>query len=553
MFLLIIRLNAIRRRERNFYFVNCRLITYFFPMIKSFSGLLFAIFMFSMVATAQPKYEFRGVWIATVSNIDFPSSKTMSSWEQKAEFTKILDMHQRNGMNAIVMQIRPATDAFYPSQLEPWSEFLTGVQGKPPVPYYDPLEFMIEETHKRGMEFHAWMNPYRAVFNIGKSSISPTHITKQHPEWFLDYGGKRYFDPGNKEAQAFVESVVKDVVSRYAVDAIHFDDYFYPYRIAGVEFPDSKSYKEHGNGLTRDEWRRSNVDSIIVKLNNVIKEENPYCKFGISPFGVWRNSNKDSRGSNTKAGVTNYDDLYADILLWLENEWIDYVVPQLYWEFGHKLVGFEVLSKWWAENAYGRQMYIGQGIYRSKEPKSYAWHKKDELPNQIKRIREFPEIQGSVYFSSKTFSSNPNGWNDSLRNNYYKYPAIAPPMAWIDNEKPARPILSYDSTKAAVFTNTIDLYFTQDEVNEKINRFVIYQFNDLSAMDFNDPKNIKEIIISGNNFYSFDLKNIPAAQKQLVISATNLTFTNNEGVSSRYICLERKGNSWVVVDQAGNK
>lgn len=506
-----------------------------------------------MVATAQPKYEFRGVWIATVSNIDFPSSKTMSSWEQKAEFTKILDMHQRNGMNAIVMQIRPATDAFYPSQLEPWSEFLTGVQGKPPVPYYDPLEFMIEETHKRGMEFHAWMNPYRAVFNIGKSSISPTHITKQHPEWFLDYGGKRYFDPGNKEAQAFVESVVKDVVSRYAVDAIHFDDYFYPYRIAGVEFPDSKSYKEHGNGLTRDEWRRSNVDSIIVKLNNVIKEENPYCKFGISPFGVWRNSNKDSRGSNTKAGVTNYDDLYADILLWLENEWIDYVVPQLYWEFGHKLVGFEVLSKWWAENAYGRQMYIGQGIYRSKEPKSYAWHKKDELPNQIKRIREFPEIQGSVYFSSKTFSSNPNGWNDSLRNNYYKYPAIAPPMAWIDNEKPARPILSYDSTKAAVFTNTIDLYFTQDEVNEKINRFVIYQFNDLSAMDFNDPKNIKEIIISGNNFYSFDLKNVPASQKQLVISATNLTFTNNEGVASRYICLERKGNSWVVVDQAGNK
>ena len=506
-----------------------------------------------MVATAQPKYEFRGVWIATVSNIDFPSSKTMNSWEQKAEFVKILDMHQRNGMNAIVMQIRPATDAFYPSQLEPWSEFLTGVQGKPPVPYYDPLEFMIEETHKRGMEFHAWMNPYRAVFNIGKSSISPTHITKQHPEWFLDYGGKRYFDPGNKEAQKFVESVVRDVVSRYNVDAIHFDDYFYPYRIAGVEFPDSKSFQKNGKGLTRDEWRRSNVDSIIVMLNRVIKEEDPYCKFGISPFGVWRNADKDPRGSKTKAGQTNYDDLYADILLWLENEWIDYVVPQLYWEFGHKLVGFEVLSKWWAENAYGRQMYIGQGIYRSKEPKSYAWHKKDELPNQIKRIREFPEIQGSVYFSSKTFSSNPNGWSDTLRNNYYKYPAIAPPMAWIDNEKPARPILSYDSSKAAVFTNTIDLYFTQDEVNEKINRFVVYQFNDLSSMDVNDPKNIKEIIIAGNNFYSFDLKNIPVSQKQLVISATNLTFTNNEGIPSRYICLERKGTGWQVVDQAGNK
>ena len=522
-------------------------------MIKIFSGFLCAIFMFSMAASAQPKYEFRGVWIATVSNIDFPSSKTMSSDAQKAEFIKILDMHQRNGMNAIVMQIRPATDAFYPSQLEPWSEFLTGTQGKPPYPYYDPLEFMIEETHKRGMEFHAWMNPYRAVFNIGKSSISPTHITKLHPEWFLDYGGKRYFDPGNKDAQAFVESVVQDVVKRYDVDAIHFDDYFYPYRIAGVEFPDWKSFQKYGNGLSKDEWRRSNVDSIIVMLNRVIKQENPYCKFGISPFGVWRNVDKDPRGSNTKAGQTNYDDLYADILLWLENEWIDYVVPQLYWEFGHKAVGFEILSKWWAEHAYGRQMYIGQGVYRSKEPKSYAWHNKNELPNQIKRIREFPEIQGSVYFSSKTFASNPNGWSDSLRNNYYKYPAIAPPMAWIDNEKPARLIVSYDTTKSSSFTNSIDLYFRQTEENSKINRFVIYQFDDLSSMDFNDPKNIKEIIISGNNFYSFDLRSVPASQNQIVISATNLTFTNNEGIPGRYIYLERKGNGWQIVGQPGNK
>jgi uncharacterized lipoprotein YddW (UPF0748 family) len=403
------------------------------------------------------------------------------------------------------------------------------------------------------MEFHAWMNPYRAVFSIGKSSISPIHITKLHPEWFLDYGGKRYFDPGNKEAQAFVENVVQDVVSRYAVDAIHFDDYFYPYRIAGVEFPDWKTFQKYGKGLSKDEWRRGNVDSIIVKLSRIIKQENPYCKFGISPFGVWRNIDKDPEGSNTKAGQTNYDDLYADILLWLKNEWIDYVVPQLYWEFGHKLVGFEVLSEWWAKHAYGRQMYIGQGIYRAKEPKSYAWHNKNELPNQIKRLREFPEIQGSVYFSSKTFASNPNGWSDSLRNNYYKYPAIAPPMAWIDNEKPGRLVMSYDSTKTSAFLNSIDLYFRQDELNNKINRFVIYQFGDLSAMDFNDPKNIKEIILAGNNFYSFDLSSIPVAQKQVVISATNLTFTNNEGIPTRYIYLERNGNGWQIVAQPGNK
>ncbi len=522
-------------------------------MKKQCCFLFLVFFVLTSSVIAQSKYEFRGVWIATVDNIDFPSSKTLSTEAQKAEFISLLDMHKRNGMNAIVMQIRPAADAFYPSEYEPWSEWLTGKQGIPPFPYYDPLKFMITETHKRGMEFHAWMNPYRATLNIGKSSISPTHITRLHPEWFIDYGGKRYFDPGNKEAQKFVENVVKDVVSRYDVDAIHFDDYFYPYRIAGKEFGDWKSFQKYGKGMTKDEWRRSNVDSIIVMLSRIVKQENPYCKFGISPFGVWRNIDKDPEGSKTRAGQTNYDDLYADILLWLRNGWIDYVVPQLYWEFGHKLVGFEILSEWWAHHAYGRQMYIGQGVYRSKEPKSYAWHNKNELPNQIKRLREFSEIQGSVYFSSKTFSSNPNGWSDSLRNNYYKYPAIAPPMAWIDSVKPEPLVLSYDSSKPTFYTNSIDLYFRQNEVNDMINRYVIYQFDNPANRNINDPKNIKEIIISGNNFYRFDLQKIPSAQNKIIIGATNVTSTNNESALSRYIYLERKGNGWQVVSQPANQ
>jgi uncharacterized lipoprotein YddW (UPF0748 family) len=502
---------------------------------------------------AQPKYEFRGVWVATVDNIDFPSSKTLSTEAQKAEFISLLEMHKRNGMNAIIVQIRPATDAFYPSQYEPWSEWLTGKQGKPPVPYYDPLKFMITETHKRGMEFHAWMNPYRAEFRIGKSSISPTHITKLHPEWFIDYGGTKYFDPGNKDAQKFVANVVRDVVHRYNIDAIHFDDYFYPYRIAGKEFGDDASFKKYGNGMDKETWRRSNVDSIICMLSKVIKQENKYCQFGISPFGVWRNIDKDPEGSNTKAGQTNYDDLYADILLWLKMKWIDYVVPQLYWEFGQKVVGYEVLSDWWARHAYGRQLYIGQGIYRAMEPRSYAWHNKNELPNQIKRLREYPQIQGSVYFSSKTFSSNPNGWNDSLRNNYYKYPAIPPPMPWIDSIKPSRPVLLYDSSKATFYNNSIDLYFRQSEVNDMINRYVIYQFEDLKKMDKSDPKNIKEIIIAGNNFYTFDLQSIPPNQNKIVIAATSLTRTNNESDLSQYIYMERRGNGWQIIAQANNK
>jgi uncharacterized lipoprotein YddW (UPF0748 family) len=401
--------------------------------------LIAAFLIFITSLQAQPAYEFRAAWVATVSNIDWPSAGNYDSELQKQEFIRLLEMHKRNGLNALIVQVRPSTDAFYPSPYEPWSEWLTGRQGKPPMPYYDPLQFMIEETHKRGMEFHAWCNPYRAEFTIGRSSIAPTHVTRLHPEWFLAYGGKRYFDPGNKEAQKHVTNVIRDLVSRYDIDAVHFDDYFYPYRIAGQEFPDAISFAKYGNGLSKDDWRRSNVDSIILALANVIKTENRYCKFGISPFGVWRNSDKDPEGSETKAGQTNYDDLYADILLWLKNGWIDYVMPQLYWEFGHRLVAYETLVDWWAKHSYGKHLYIGHGVYRAFEANSPRWKDHNELPRQIAKLREYAEIQGSAFFSSKTFVRNPNGWNDSLQNNYYRRWAIVPPMPWIDTTKPETP------------------------------------------------------------------------------------------------------------------
>lgn len=398
-----------------------------------FTVLIIACCLLPARSFAQAKPEFRGVWVATVDNIDWPSRGNYNSDSQKVEFIKLLDMHQRNGMNAMIVQIRPVTDAFYPSQYEPWSEFLTGTQGRPPMPYYDPLEFMISETHKRGMEFHAWMNPYRAVFNIGKSSIAASHITRVHPEWFLTYGDKRYFDPGNKEAQQFVTNVVKDVVSRYAVDAVHFDDYFYPYRIAGKEFPDHANYLRYGNGMNKEDWRRSNVDSIIVMLSTTIKKANPKCQFGISPFGVWRNDDKDPEGSKTKAGQTNYDDLYADILLWLRNGWIDYVAPQLYWEFGHKAAPYEILLDWWSKHTYGRNCYIGLAVYRANS--NAAWKDITQLPRQIEALRNTPNIQGMIFFSSKSFNNNPNGWSDSLRLEYFKEPVKTPEMNWINSSR----------------------------------------------------------------------------------------------------------------------
>jgi uncharacterized lipoprotein YddW (UPF0748 family) len=395
---------------------------------KFFYSLLCVGFFIS--SNAQPAqndknvFEFRGVWIATVENIDYPSKRGLSNEDQKEEFLELLDRHQRNGMNAIVMQIRPAGDAMYASKLEPWSEYLMGKQGTAPFPFYDPLIFMIEETHKRGMEFHAWINPYRAVFNISKSSVAPSHLTQMHPEWFLTFEGKKYFNPGLPEVWKHTNKVVADIVSRYDIDAIHMDDYFYPYRVPGKDFPDQSTYLKNARGLDKETWRRSNCDTIIKQLNTTIHNIKPGVQFGISPFGVWRNKSKDPRGSNTKGGQTNYDDLYADILLWLEKGWIDYVTPQLYWEHGHPLADYDELVQWWNDHSYGKALYIGHGIYRAGS--NSTWRNPNEIPYQINKLRSLPNTGGSVYFSSNSFKNNPNGWNDSLQQHYYLNPAITP-------------------------------------------------------------------------------------------------------------------------------
>lgn len=419
---------------------------------------------------ATPKHEFRAVWVATVENIDWPSKRGLSSDIQKEEFIRLLDMHKRNGMNAVVVQVRPCADAMYPSPYEPWSEWLTGTQGKPPSPYYDPLQFMIEETHKRGMEFHAWCNPYRAVFSIGKSSVSPTHITRLHPEWFVSYGGTLYFDPGNKEAQKYVTEVIRDIVRRYDIDALHFDDYFYPYRVPGKEFPDYDSYMKNGNGLSHEDWRRSNTDSIIVRLGNMIHQEKKNVKFGISPFCVWRNISKDPDGSETQAGVTNYDDLYANIVLWLKNGWIDYVAPQLYLEIGYKRADFPVLLDWWSKHTYGRQCYIGLAIYRGGS--NPAWRDPTQLTRQLRAMRRTAGIDGGIYFSSKSFERNPLGWNDSLRQTFYNYPALIPPMPWIDSTMPREPFVHNEFDKK---TGDQIAWLARGAVEDTLRGYAIYR------------------------------------------------------------------------------
>lgn len=426
---------------------------------------LFIFLTINILAQTPQQYEFRGVWVATVANIDWPSKKGLSVDEQKAEFIRLADMEKKNGMNALIVQIRPAADAFYPSKYEPWSEFLTGRQGLAPSPEYDPLQFMIEETHKRGMEFHAWLNPYRAVFTMESSSIAAFHITVLHPDWFIVYGGKKYFNPGLPQVRNYVTTVVKDIISRYDIDAIHFDDYFYPYRITGKEFGDEKSYRLSGTGLNKEDWRRSNCDSIIKQIHDTILSVKPYIKFGISPFGVWRNSSKDTEGSNTKAGQTCYDDLYANILLWLKKGWIDYVVPQLYWPMGHHLCDYNVLLKWWNEHSFGRQLYIGMELYHDGYSSASPHNaNNNEIPNEIKALREYTTTQGAVFFSDIQLRNNRNGISDSLQDNYFALPALIPPMKWIDSIAPSAPVVKKERSGFAIAYNG----------TKKIKGFAIY-------------------------------------------------------------------------------
>ena len=372
----------------------------------------------------------RAVWIATVANIDWPSRPGLPVALQKAEMTQLLDYLEATQINAIVMQIRPTADALYASALEPWSHWLTGKQGEKPSPFYDPLEFIIDEAHRRCIEVHVWLNPYRVMNSNKPELLQPDHLYYKRPDLFVRYGNQLYFNPGLDETRQALNRVVEDIVQRYDVDAIHFDDYFYPYKVAGEEFPDSETFRRYPRGFAsheRDDWRRNNVDLIIQELQQTIKRNKPWVEFGISPFGVWRNNSVDPTGSATRAGVQNYDDLYADILKWLREGWIDYVAPQLYWEIGKEVADYAILIKWWNENVYGKNLYIG--LYASKlgnEKADPAWHRPNELARQLRLNQQYRGVDGAIFFSAKGFVKNLQGLTDSLRTHFYRYPALTP-------------------------------------------------------------------------------------------------------------------------------
>ena len=387
--------------------------------------LVLCLLSFSVAVLSQ--INFRGAWIATVANIDWPSADAVGYTDlQQEEMTWLLDSLQAIGINAIIFQVRPTADALYYSELEPVSHWLTGTQGSwGEQQAWDPLQWTIEEAHKRHMEVHVWLNPYRV--NLAKTDTSmlcANHVMRRHPEWFWFYNKQWYFDPGLDVTREWICTVVQDIIQRYDVQAIHMDDYFYPYPAGKLQIPDAETFAKYPRGFEDiREWRRNNVNMAIQDISATIHECKDSVQFGISPFGVWRNASVDSTGSATTAGITNYDDLYADIRLWIQKGWIDYVLPQLYWEIGKKAADYEVLAHWWANEVKGTncKLYIGMAPYRLEGAKKDSpWAQGNEIGRQMHLNRTIPEITGECFYSTRPLLRNPRGVCDTISEFYKK-------------------------------------------------------------------------------------------------------------------------------------
>ncbi|WP_020527238.1 glycoside hydrolase family 10 protein [Flexithrix dorotheae] len=407
------------------------------------STLLTFVLFFNPIFAQQeaPERELRGVWIATVLNIDWPENGDYNSKKQRSAFTKILDQHTDQGLNAVFVQIRPNANVFYKSKLEPWSEWLSGQQGKKPKPGYDPLKFMLEACRERGLEFHAWINPYRVLTNKNTKNIDKDNIIHKKPEWIVTHGNLKMLDPGIPEVQQYIVDIIEEILDRYEVDGIHFDDYFYPYPKKDEPFPDDETFAKYKESFTdKGDWRRNNVNNLIKNVYALINKKDPRVKFGVSPFGVWRNSASDSLGSKTTAGAPSYDSLYADTKVWLEKGWVDYMAPQIYWAKGFKPAAYDTLVNWWANIDTDRHIYIGQGVYKINNNYDSAWFKPNEIPDQIRYNRGFSDkIQGNIFYNSSSIRKNPNHVVDSLKQNLYSHRVLPPEMPWKPKELPNSP------------------------------------------------------------------------------------------------------------------
>ena len=383
--------------------------------------------------------EFRAAWVATVDNIDWPSKRTLTTAQQQAELANIFSRASEIGLNAIVLQVRPSADALYESKIEPWSEYLTNRQGRAPSPQWDPLAFAVKLAHERAMELHVWLNPYRAFHPAQKGPLASNHIAKTRPELVKSYGKYLWMDPGEPDVQKRILAVTRDLVRRYNIDGVHIDDYFYPYPEKGQPFPDDASYQKYqarGGTLTRDDWRRTNVNDTVQGMYRVIKAERETVKFGISPFGIYR----PGVPAGIKAGVDQYSELYADAAKWLREGWCDYFSPQLYWPISQTAQSFpKLLSYWKSQNTMGRHLW--PGLYTSRVMPSEGNWRPTEISNQIRLLRS-ESADGEIHFSVKALMKNANGLSDLLRGRLYAETAFVPESPWLKDAPPQIPVLS---------------------------------------------------------------------------------------------------------------
>ena len=492
--------------------------------------LLLALFLATGVGaqiqqqSPYPKREFRGAWIQAVNG----QFRGIPTEKLKQTLIDQLNSLQGAGINAIIFQVRSEADALYASQLEPWSRFLTGVQGQAPSPYWDPMQFMIDECHKRGMEFHAWINPYRVKTSL-KSELSPNHLYNIHPEWFVTYNNQLFFDPALPESRRHICMVVADIVSRYDVDAIHMDDYFYPYPAKGMDFPDDASFARYGGGFTnRADWRRSNVNILIQKIHETIRGLKPWVKFGISPFGIYRNEKNDPLGSKTN-GLQNYDDLYADVLLWARNGWVDYNIPQIYWQIGHPAADYETLVKWWAKNTENRPLFIGQSVMntiQNADPKNPSMN---QLPRKMALERAYQTIGGSCQWPASAVVENAGKYRDALVQEYHKYPALVPVFDFMDDKAPGK----VRKVKKVWTEDGYMLFWTPPKAKDEMDRavqYVVYRFGDKEKVNIDDASHI--VAVTRNNFYKLPYKD-GKNKYRYVVTALDRLHNESKSVSKK--------------------
>ncbi|MFI7319371.1 glycoside hydrolase family 10 protein [Streptomyces venezuelae] len=372
--------------------------------------------------------ELRGMWLASVVNRDWPSKPGLPAAQQRGELLAFLDSAVNRRLNAVVFQVRPTADALWPSPYEPWSEYLTGVQGKDPG--WDPLGTAVHEAHRRGLELHAWFNPFRIANHTDPSRLVATHPARVHPDWVVPYGGKLYYNPGLPAVRRFVQDAMLDAVRRYPIDAVHWDDYFYPYPVAGQVFDDDDAFERYGGGFPdRASWRRDNIDRLVREMARRVKKARGRTQFGISPFAVWRNIATDPTGSDTRAGVQTYDDLYADTRGWVKKGWIDYIVPQVYWNIGFPAADYAKLIPWWNDvvRGTGVNLYIGEALYKAGDPaQPAAWQDPAELSRHLTFAEGFREVRGHVYFSAKEVGVDKIGAMARVVADHYQKPAKPP-------------------------------------------------------------------------------------------------------------------------------